>query len=37
MLSTSKIARIEGGSIQLIQRQPAEKPSKWFEALRNNR
>jgi hypothetical protein len=30
MLSTSKIGDVEGGSIQLIQRQSAEdKPSKW--------
>jgi len=33
----SKIGRLEGGSIQLIQRQSAEKPSKWLEVLRNNR
>jgi hypothetical protein len=37
MLSTSKTGRIEGGSIQLMQRKSAEEPSKWFEVLRNNR
>jgi hypothetical protein len=36
-VGASKIGRIEGGSIQFIQRQSAEKPSKWFEVLSNNR
>jgi len=37
MHSTSKIWRIESGSIQPMQRKSAEKRSKWFEVLRNNK
>jgi len=37
MHSTSKIWRIEGGSIQPMQRKSAEDRSKWFEVLSNNK